>query len=237
VKSYSIAYQHAARHGIVAAVHLPHEPGPIPEDAWDRLHPREAEYARALSGLRQISYVGGRLALRLATQQLGVVPSAMLSQDSGAPQLPSGLVGSLSHKREIAIAMVSLDHGATIGVDLEDYGPPRSHIAPRVLTPAELAAIENLSEPRRWMSVLLRFSLKESIYKAIHPWVQRYVSFHEAEVTPDPDGGAEITLKLEGNEGPFVVEGAYQWLHGRLMTSVRIQPAPVQYTRRTPNAG
>jgi len=27
--------------------------------------------------------------------------------------------------------------------------------------------------------ILLRFSLKESIYKAIHPFVRRYVSFQE----------------------------------------------------------
>lgn len=30
--------------------------------------------------------------------------------------------------------------------------------------------------------LLLRFSLKESVYKAIHPFVRRYVSFHEVGI-------------------------------------------------------
>jgi 4'-phosphopantetheinyl transferase EntD len=44
--------------------------------------------------------------------------------------------------------------------------------------------------------ILLRFSCKESVYKAIHPLLCRYVSFQEAEVQPYANGTAEVTLKL-----------------------------------------
>lgn len=226
MKPYSIAYQHASRHGIVAAIHLPTDPEPVPDAVWERLHPREIEAAQACAGLRRVSFVGGRLALRLAAQQLGVAPGPMLPDPLGAPTLPAGLVGSVSHKRALAVALVGRDFGATVGVDLEDYGPPRLGIAPRVLTPAELDAIAALDEERRWIALLLRFSLKEAVYKAISPWVRRYVGFHEAEVTPDTDGEAAIRLSLEGGEGPFHVEGTYAWLHGRLLTSVRLRPLP-----------
>lgn len=223
MKPFQIAYQHACRHGIVAAIHLPTEPEPLPSTILERLHPREAERACALTGLRQISFVGGRLAMRLAAQQLGVVPSEIATDEHGAPQLPRGLVGSISHKRDLAVALVSRDHGATIGVDLENYGPPRLGIAPKVLTAEELAELRDLDKQRRWIGVLLRFSLKESIYKALNPWVRRYIGFHEARVFPDTDGLARVELALANDEGPFHADGAYQWWHGRLLTTVRVR--------------
>lgn len=45
--------------------------------------------------------------------------------------------------------------------------------------------------------VLLRFGLKESIYKAMHPLICQYVGFMEAEVQPLPDGTAEVTFMLQ----------------------------------------
>jgi len=45
--------------------------------------------------------------------------------------------------------------------------------------------------------VLLRFSLKESMYKAIHPLICQYVSFMEAEVQPLSDGTAEFLFQLK----------------------------------------
>ena len=45
--------------------------------------------------------------------------------------------------------------------------------------------------------VLLRFSLKESIYKAMHPLICQYVGFMEAEVQPHPDGTATATFMLK----------------------------------------
>jgi 4'-phosphopantetheinyl transferase EntD len=40
--------------------------------------------------------------------------------------------------------------------------------------------------------VLLCFSLKESLYKAIHPLICQYVGFQEAKVTPCHDGMATV---------------------------------------------
>jgi 4'-phosphopantetheinyl transferase EntD len=44
--------------------------------------------------------------------------------------------------------------------------------------------------------ILLRFSCKESVYKAIHPLLNQYVSFQEAEIQPYINGTAAVTLKL-----------------------------------------
>lgn len=45
--------------------------------------------------------------------------------------------------------------------------------------------------------MLLRFSLKECVYKAIHPLICQYVGFLEAEIKPFADGTAEVKLFLK----------------------------------------
>lgn len=221
---FDLAYHHATPHGILAAVHLPDSPEPVSDDVMARLAPAEREHAASLRGFRQVQFVGGRLALQAAARQLGLRIQPVLPDDRGAPQLPEGFVGSVSHKRTIAVGMVARDTQGTLGVDIEDYGPERLSIASRVLRPAELAEIETSTGSRQWMGLLIRFSIKESIYKAIDPWVRRYVGFHEAEVTIDLDGTAQVALFLERGEGPFLVDARYAWLHRRLLTSVRIRP-------------
>ncbi len=126
--------------------------------------------------------------------------------------------------------MVGQAHNGTLGVDLEEYAPARLRIAKSVLTEREMEIIEQMPEDRRWISLLTRFSIKESIYKAVDPFVRRYVGFQEAEVEPDLDGAAHVRLLLEKGEGPFEVDARYEWLRGRLLTSVRIR-------KRSPGTG
>ena len=119
--------------------------------------------------------------------------------------------------------VASADLG-TLGVDVEEYTPVRKNIAGAILTETEISDIAELDDQRRWIATLMRFSIKESIYKAIDPYVNRYVGFHEAQVTPDLHGRAAVSLHLARGEGPFAVDARYGWLRGRLLTSVRIRP-------------
>jgi 4'-phosphopantetheinyl transferase EntD len=208
---------------VVAGVRIPDAPEPVPEAVLERLQPEEAAHALTLRGYRQVQFVGGRIALRHAIGQLGVKAGALLSTPRGAPIVPEGIVGSVSHKRDLAIGMAARDNGWTLGVDLEDYGPARPSIASRILRPAELAAIESLDAPERWIATVQRFSIKESIYKALDPYVQRYVGFEEAEVHPDLQGSATVALHLARPDGAFDVTTRYEWLWGRLLTSARIR--------------
>ena len=220
---FEIAFQHATPHGVLTGVHLPDSSDPVPEAVLSRLPSAEATFARTLKGYRQPSFVAGRIALRRACGQLSTDPPPILPDDRGAPTLPEHLSGSISHKRTLAVGMVGQAHNGTLGVDLEEYEPARLRIAPSVLTEHELHVIEQLPEDRRWISLLTRFSIKESIYKAVDPHVRRYVGFHEAEVEPDLGGMASVKLMLEQGEGPFEVDARYEWLHGKLLTSVRIR--------------
>ena len=220
---FEISFQYATPHGVLIGVTIPDTADPVPEAVLARLPSEEAEFARTLGGYRQPAFVGGRLALRRACGQLSADPPPILPDDRGAPRLPDHLSGSISHKRTLAVGMVGQAHNGTLGVDLEEYAPARLKIAPSVLTDRELEEIERMPEDRRWISLLTRFSVKESVYKAVDPYVRRYVAFHEAEVEPDLDGVARVRLQLANGEGPFEVDARYEWLEGRLLTSVRIR--------------
>ena len=223
-RPWETLFHHATAHGVLSAIALPEDPAPVPATVLERLDPAEQELAVTMRGYRQVQFVGGRIALRLASAQLGIPLPASLPDDRGTPRLPPKLAGSVSHKQDIAVGMVARHGGATLGVDIENYRPERMSVLPKVLRPEELAAIEALPEQDRWLAALLRFSIKESIYKAIDPYVRRYVGFQEALVVPDLEGRAMVTMFLERDEGPFAIDARYLWLEGRLLTSVRIRP-------------
>lgn len=225
MQPFTPAFHLGTPHGVVAALHLPDSPAAVDPAVLAELAPEEAAHAATLGGFVQVSFVGGRLALRAARRMVGAPLDAVLPDERGTPVLGRGWVGSVSHKRTLAVAMVARDHEGTLGVDLEDLLPARPSVTERVLRPEEIAQIAELPPELAWNATVLRFSMKESIYKALDPYVRRYVGFHEATVQPTLEGTAEITLHLAHGEGPFAVEGRFQWLEGRVMTSVRIRRA------------
>ena len=215
--------------GICVGVSLPEDGAfELPE----ALHPVEAAFARALPEARRAGWVGGRTALRAALAAVGLeAPDAMLSRPRGAPVLPAGAIGSVSHKRTIAVALCARDSepGVTIGIDVEDVRPLRVDVASRVLTPEERAVLP-ADGPARDAAVLLRFSAKEAIYKALDPWVHRFVAFHEASVACGSNGALTGRLALEGGEGPFSVELHQAHVAGEvglILVAARVRAAEV----------
>ncbi len=220
---FTTAFVEASAHGVIAAVHLPDSPDPVPEHALSRLQPEERALAATLRAYRQVSFTGGRLALHQAVRQLGERGGAVLTGPRGEPLLPRGLAGSISHKRRLAVAIAARSSHGSLGIDLEDLGPHRQGIAERVLTEGELTAVRALAPGRQWVATVLRFATKEAIYKALHPHLERYVDFSEAAVLPDVDGTCQVRLELRQGEGPFRVEARYYWLPAQVLATVRIR--------------
>jgi enterobactin synthetase component D len=186
--------------------------GPGDDDSFDLpavLHADEAAFARGLSPFRRAGWVGGRVALRAALTAIAFdAPAPIFATPRGAPSLPPGVVGSVSHKNDLAVALVARASGApvaTLGIDVEAVRALRHDIARHVLTPDESAALPPPG-PARDAEVLLLFSAKEAIYKALDPRVQRFVSFQEAQIAHAPGGGLAASLTLARGEGPFAVE-------------------------------
>ncbi|MCK5690750.1 4'-phosphopantetheinyl transferase superfamily protein [Myxococcota bacterium] len=210
-------------HGRCVVVSLP-EDG-IPESRVTKeLSEETLTYGRTLSPRRTTSWIGGRVALRRAAMDLGLDPGALLPNQHGAPTLAAGVVGSISHKSQLAAGLAALEDGWMRGVDIEELGRERLHIASRVLTPNEEEEVNRLPENERWAALLLRFSLKEAVYKAIHPTLQRYVGFHEVMVRPLENGECEIKLELRPDESEFEIEARWLRTGDIILSSCRARP-------------
>jgi enterobactin synthetase component D len=197
-------------------------PDELDEETLATLHPDERAMARTIPPGRRATWVAGRMALRGALDDLGLGGAALLATDRGAPAVPDGALGSISHKRTLAVAVAApRTPGLQLGVDLEEDAPLRIDVSRRVLTPEELAEVDNLDGPGRDRAVLLRLSAKEAIYKALDPFVRRYVSFQEAQVFPDQQGGGRVALAIP--EGAFAADLHWRALPGFLLTTITLR--------------
>jgi enterobactin synthetase component D / holo-[acyl-carrier protein] synthase len=220
----NIAFDLRLVHGRCVGVRLPDGVGIFDALAETALAPEERTFAASLTAVRRRTWVGGRVAMREALTRSGFDAPAVLADSRGAPLLPAGVAGSISHKESLAVALVARgapDDGERLGVDLELDAARPHDIASHVLTDEEATELAALAGPARAREVLLRFSAKESIYKALDPFVRRYVAFKEIAVRPLPGGAAEVQLHLPASEGPFKIE--VQWLRwqGLVLTTAR----------------
>ncbi len=156
--------------------------------AFRALPSQERAFADTLSAVRRRELIVGRTALHLAADDFD---AAFLPSPRGAPQLSGGRVGSVSHKGTTAAAIVADAGVGWIGIDLEHAAPPKQDIALRILTEREQRAL-----PDRGRAVTLRFAIKEAIYKAVDPIVQRFVGFVEVELEVGGDGSCAVASQL-----------------------------------------
>ena len=173
----------------------------------DTLHPAEREVLEPYRRTRRGTWVGGRLALSRACEALGKTDRPLLNDARGAPILPAGVVGSLTHKDDIAIALVQLTKAPyRLGIDLEKITHKEPGVGKMVLTEAEMDVYESLDDYARASFLIVRFSLKEAIYKALDPFVKRYVGFKEVKINQNKAGDFTAQFMLKNNEGPFKAE-------------------------------
>lgn len=195
------------------------------EEAVRLLHPREVSFASRFGQERRVTWAAGRAALRIALSRSGVcVPDAVLPNNRGAPDLASGLCGSISHKRGLVAAAVRCD-GTTIGIDVEAVDPPRTRIARRVLTPSELEYVSQLHEPERWKAIVVRFSLKEAIFKAMDPWLRHELGFQDVGLRPLPNGGVIVEHARTGVDATLEVGATWAVIGNAVVTVAECKPA------------
>lgn len=194
------------------------------------LLPEERILSEKMAPRRVATFAGGRLAMRRALAGLGVEAGPIGSTPRGAPVLPQPVVGSLSHKEDVAVALAAMRAGTeNLGVDLELEEPLRVDISRRVCRPEEIEVLARLADIERDARVRVTFAVKEAIYKAIDPVVQRYVAFDEVGLVFDGELGVEAVLHLDPPGGDFRMELAYERIggpHGEAMI--------VAFARATP---
>ena len=223
--AFAIAFARDLPFGRCVGVTLP----PVADDGaapavLPVLHPDEAAHALALAPLRRATWAGGRVALRTALADLAIAaPEPIWATARGAPALPPGTAGSISHKQSLAVALAAREAGgATLGIDLEVARGLRDELGSRVLAPEERARVEALADGARARELLVAFSAKEAIYKALDPHVTRYVSFQEVALERDARGGLRATLRLRQGEGPYRVDLHEEPLDGFVLIAARV---------------
>ena len=201
-----------------------------------RLHREEAALVETMPPTRRATFVAGRLAMRAAVAMHAPQHASdpILRTERGAPVLPHAVAGSVSHKHDAALALMlprhTLAHGASlhVGVDLEHRPTARDvarpSIARRILTAPELDALsafdaDPLAQRER---VILSFAIKEAVYKAIDPTVQRYVHFTEVALQFSGDGAVAVSLLLPELAPDAITVRAQYALDGRWIVATAV---------------
>ncbi len=222
-----LAFSLDLEHGRCVGVRLPTAdlPAAIAALADAGLLPEERALAHDLPVRRRVTWVGGRVALRLALAAAGIDAPAVLSDARGAPKLPPGISGSITHKDTLAAALVAREARAHVGVDLELDVERSTDVSARVLADDEVEHLAALDAPARAREVLVRFSAKEAIYKALDPFVRRYVGFKEVSLVLRLDGTADVRARLRTGEGPFAIDVRWRRFEGIVLATARVEPA------------
>ncbi len=174
-------------------------------------HEAERAWASSFHPRRKRTFFGGRHALRRALADAACTdPGPVPPNVRGAPLLIAPTVGSVSHKDDVAAAIAATVDKGFVGIDVEHRRrDSRTDISRFVLTDDERAALGGLSAHPAEEELLLRFSLKEALYKVLDPVLRRYVGFHEVEVQPQDDGTATVRFLLKEGHAPEQV--TLQW--------------------------
>ena len=172
---------------------------------YNHILPEEIEFGKIKeksNDARLNKFIGGRIALRRAFDILQVSELAPIMRDSwGAPILPMHLTGSISHKDYYAVGVAAIDDKGRVGVDIERCNnKAATTLQRRIITDNERATLGKLPNIPIEEDILLRFSFKESVYKAIHPFLPRSIDFAEVEVYPSADGTADLKFLLKTKE-------------------------------------
>jgi 4'-phosphopantetheinyl transferase EntD len=130
-------------------------------------------------------------------------PSAdILRLPNGAPDWPAGFIGSLAHDTKMAAAVIARSNEfGGIGVDVEEPAPLADEVTALVANP-----FEQQQFCRQPIDGKLLFSVKEAIFKAVHPTDRVFLEFDE--VTVDRDA-----LTARTSYGRLVHWRAEAWPH------------------------
>ena len=177
------------------------------------LMPAERALVAGASEKRRREFTGARVCARLALARAGFRPAPILPGPTGAPQWPSGVVGSLTHCDGYRGAAVGRTEAfAAIGIDAEPHAALPEGVLAKVASESEQMALAGLARQAPevcWDRMI--FSAKEAVYKAWSPATGRWLGFTDAEVELDPAGMFMARLLVAG---PFVGGRPLTTYHG-----------------------
>ncbi|WP_205887111.1 4'-phosphopantetheinyl transferase family protein [Pseudomonas frederiksbergensis] len=147
---------------------------------------------------RQAEFLAGRICARAALHQLEGLSFIPAIGEDRAPVWPAHITGSITHSTGRAAAIVANKaHWRGLGMDLENLldAERAERLAGEILTGPELQRMATGARDQLAMLVTLTFSVKESLFKALYPIVQKRFYFEHAEMLEWSEDG-EVRLRL-----------------------------------------
>ncbi|MBD1557622.1 4'-phosphopantetheinyl transferase superfamily protein [Vibrio sp. S9_S30] len=151
---------------------------------------------------RKAEFVAGRTVARAALQSLGCTCVELPIGEHRAPVWPKGWIGSISHTDDMALAVVGLSGEVSmLGLDVENLiaETQLDSLMPMFVSAKELELLPTTTLSRQAFATLV-FSAKESVFKAIYPYVKTYLEFTDSMLTrvDMTKGEAYFTLCAQG---------------------------------------
>lgn len=170
------------------------------------LYPEERSSITRAVPSRQREFASGRAAAREAMARIGVERGPVHSGPDRAPIWPSGLVGSISHTRQICIAAVGREKEVgAIGIDVEERLPVGPDLWHSICTTEEHRYLQSQAAEQRGDLVTRLFSAKEAFYKWQYPLTRRLLGFHDVQVNLEPGGDSFSVRPAETLRWPDVL--------------------------------
>lgn len=157
---------------------------------------------------RRAEYVAVRYATKILLQIEGCNNTPGIGWDR-APVWPSGWCGSLSHTDGYAIALVtSQEAGLIPGVDIETFSSLTIRETANLFSSLDEQALLVASGIDYELALLITFSAKESLFKALYPEVRHFFGFEAARVCKIEVLHQRITLELTQSLTQYRAKGS-----------------------------
>ncbi|MEO8308115.1 MAG: 4'-phosphopantetheinyl transferase superfamily protein [Pseudomonadota bacterium] len=198
----------------VAAAELRGPPSP------NALFPEELKGQEKWAAKRVSEFAAGRQCAHHAMQRLGIEPAPLLSQPDRRPAWPTGVVGSITHCKGYAAAVVAQASSVrSLGLDAEVFDAVAPHLWPRVLNAAEFAWVHSMAESERRIWATVVFSAKESFYKCQFGITGCWLEFSDAHVDVSRVSADPVAFSLVTRSQQVMLQGRGLFVDGTVCTA------------------
>ena len=143
-------------------------------------------------------FATGRQCARDALRVLEIVPGSLLPDTDGLPRWPVRAVGSISHSRGVAMAVVGAEAAVSLlGLDLEKTNRLSEAAIRKVVHPLEASWMAG-----NQVNASILFSLKEAFYKSQFPRWRTAGNFQDLALCVDLDAGVAQILEMDAHFAP-----------------------------------
>ncbi|AFJ01552.1 4'-phosphopantetheinyl transferase entD() [Methylophaga frappieri] len=147
---------------------------------------------------RQAEFLAGRYAAQSALAMMDITNQSIAIGQNRAPIWPPHVIGSITHANNTAICVLAYQMDLLyLGIDLENIVSEKlaGELKNNIMDTSERQLLKSLKIPFEEAFSLV-FSAKESLFKALHPFVQHYFEFTAARVVALDANTGRIVLQL-----------------------------------------